>query len=96
MVVYKPSAKALKVGAFDSPDERIILLGDGRTAMHYNVQGHLIQSDLFYQYPDSHLFPTAEDIPDELIVGWQEFDHIKTNEIQLPCRLKPYGEHPNH
>ena len=48
----------------------------------------LLQSDLLYKKPDSHVEITNETLPDFLIATKNEFDHIQRNKIELPVEIR--------
>lgn len=84
MIVYKPSAKAIKNKAFNQTD-RVVFLGDGSAALYNGSR--LIQSDVLYKKPDSHLVRTDEAVPSELVCSNHEKDHVVRNGIKLPFTL---------
>lgn len=82
--VYAPTPKGVRNAKFH-PDDRIVFLGDGSVVVYRGDQ--LIQSDVLYRRPDSHLQLTEERLPTELKATDREKIHVKDNKIQLPFKL---------
>ena len=83
-LVYKATSKALRAGAL-SVEDRLVFLGDGSAML---FQGdRLVQSDLVYRRPDSHVVVTSETVPAVLRASKFEIDHVKRHGIHLPCLL---------
>lgn len=83
-LVYKATPKAIQAGALDESD-RLVFLGDG-SAMRFQGD-RLVQSDLVYRQPDSHVVASGETVPASLRASKQEIDHVKRHGIHLPCTL---------
>jgi hypothetical protein len=87
--VYKATPKAIMKNKLNK-DQRLILMGDG-TAILYNTNGVLEQSDLQYKKPDSHIVATDEILPWQLQVHPDEMKHIKDNNIKIPFKLLEFN-----
>lgn len=82
--VYKPSAKGLREAKFD-PNERLIFYGTD-TALIYNGD-RVVQSDLMYRKPDSHLTQVDEQVPTPLKIDKSELAHVRRHNLQLPVEV---------
>lgn len=85
MKVYKPSLKAIKKDVFkDSEPEKLrLIFRTDDSALLFSTDGMVIQSDLYYRKPDSHVELTSESIPIELKIDKREFDHVRVNNIEM-------------
>ncbi len=88
--VYKFSIKGVNSkragGGYSDPKAiRLIFLGNGSACVYSGST--LIQSDLLYTKPDSHVESTNESIPTYLFCGEKERIHIETNKIKLPFKI---------
>lgn len=86
MIIFKPTRKAIKKNAFKydfSENLRLIFRPDGSALLYDHSKGTVIQSDLFYRKPDSHVEKTDDIIPEFLNVDDYEQNHIKTYELDM-------------
>lgn len=85
MSVYKPSPKAIRKNSFkeSQPDKLRLIFRTDSSALLYSTDGYVIQSDLYYRRPDSHVELTTDLIPDELKIDKRENQHVSDHEIDM-------------
>lgn len=86
VTIYKPTKKAIKKNAFKhdaSENLRLIFRSDGSALLYDHSKGTVIQSDLSYRKPDSHVEQTDDVIPEFLNVNNYEKTHIKTYDLDM-------------
>lgn len=83
--IYKPSPKGLRSHrAKMSEDDRFIFLNAG-SAIWFKTTGKIVQVDVLYRNPDSHLVATEEKVSDyTFTIHPGERKHAERYKMKLP------------
>lgn len=84
MNIYQPSAKAIRKNSFKDLNAKKfrLIFRNNQSALLY-CDGEVIESNLYYRKPDSHVELVHEQIPTSLKVDKYLLDSINDNQIGM-------------